>query len=192
MKTPIPSRGGLGLLTGLAIGVLATTAIGAAQPGPAPAQGGGGGMTNTFPDAPPIALNGQQLPHVFTLDILATDLEKSVKFYEDVLGMKVFMRRGNAGFQSVFLAFPAPDGKSLAMPAVRIMRDVNFKHTQALPDMVLATASPQPFVQRSIAAGYPVERNRGTIAFLNDPSGNIIEVATYSELNALKNPNLQR
>lgn len=190
---------GMGLAIGLGLGAVAAVAVAATQPSPTPtpapapptapaqwlrAQEPGtvvqlsDNMFNTYPAGPPVTVTGQ-VPQILTLDILATDIDKSVKFYEEVMGMKVFMRRGTDTFQSVFLAFPSPDGKALPMPAIRIMRDANYVHNQRLPHMVLAVGDVQAYVRRSEAAGYPVTRNRGTLAFLNDPSGNITEVVTY-------------
>lgn len=196
MKIAKPSNTVLGLLAGIGLGAAAATALAAAQLQPTPSNPTGpppewllpnapgtvtevsGGMTNTYPAVPPVAIR-DQAPQIMTVDILATDIDKSVKFYEDVMGMKVFMRRGTDSFRSVFLAFPSNDGKTLTLPAIRIMRDPNYVHNQRLPHMVLAVADVQAYVKRSDDAGYPVTRNRGTLAFLNDPSGNITEVVTY-------------
>lgn len=190
----------VGLIAALGLSAVAGAALAAAaQPaapaagapaGARPAAGGGGGMTNTYPDNPPIAFNPRQMPQLFTLDVMATDIEKSVKFYEDVLGMKVFMRRGSANFKSVFLAWPTPDGKNLSMPGIRLMENTSFK-AEPGPDILLAVDDEAPYVAKSRAAGFPVERHSpGLNAFLTDPSGNITEMVVYSQMNAFKNPNL--
>ena len=178
-----------GFIAALGLSAVAGAALAAAQP--AAGARPGGGMTNTYPDNPPIAYNTKQSPQIFALDLMATDIEKSVKFYEDVLGMKVYMRRGSATFKSVFMAFPTADGKNLHMPGIRLMQDVNFVHAQRLPDILLAVDDEAPYVAKSRAAGFPVERHSpGVNAFLVDPSGNITEMVVYSQMNAFKNPNL--
>ena len=191
-------RTGLSLLIGLVLCAFAAGASAQAPAGaptaaaPAAAAPRPNPLTNVYPAAPPINFDAKQLPQIFTLDLMANDVEKSVKFYEDVMGMKVFMRRGNESFQSVFMAWPSADGKSLTLPGIRIMNDANFVHRQAYPDILLAVADPAPYVKRSNEAGYPVTRVTANNAFLNDPSGNVIEMVIHTTMNAFKNPNLAK
>lgn len=187
------SRRRAGLLAGLGLYAFATAAAAApatAPAGPPPewlrAQVPGtrvqesGGMINTYPpNVPPQVRTGVHVPQISTIDILAVDFEKSVDYYEKVLGMVVYMRRGTDSFRSAFLAWPTPDGKALGHPGIRIMRDVNYVHNQRLPHMIVASDDVQGLVKKSEAYGIPVPRNRGTMAFLTDPSGNFIEVVTY-------------
>jgi catechol 2,3-dioxygenase-like lactoylglutathione lyase family enzyme len=163
-------RGGLSLAAGLGLAAFVNSAV-AAQAGAA--------MANEYPaGTPPMPYFGLPTPRILTTDVLATDIAKSTKFYEDVFGMKVMMRRGGGAFESVFMAFPAPDGKTLTPPILRLMKDTGFVHTQTLPDLTIVVDDHKPYVARSNAAGYPVTRSSDTNAFLNDPSGNIIELTT--------------
>lgn len=154
-----------------------------AAPGAAPAAGATPPrqpMTNTFPPGnPKLLFDTRPAMRIFTTDVLAHDVEKSAKYYQDVFGMKIYWRRGNGGFQSIFLAFPSPDGKTLATPVLRIMNDEKFVHAQSLPHLVvLAPASEFPgLVARAAAAGYPAQRNSPSLLYLPDPTGNIVEVS---------------
>ena len=195
------SRARAGLVAGLGLYAFATAAF-AATAAPAAAPAGpppewlraqvpgtrvqeSGGMINTYPpNVPPQVRSGVHVPQISTIDILAVDFEKSVDYYEKVLGMVVYMRRGTDSFRSAFLAWPTPDGKALGHPGIRIMRDVNYVHNQRLPHMIVASDDVQGLVKKSEAYGIPVPRNRGTMAFLTDPSGNFIEVVTYRPIGA--------
>jgi catechol 2,3-dioxygenase-like lactoylglutathione lyase family enzyme len=150
-------------------------------------------MANGFPPGTPLLEFDQaSLPRILTTDLLATDVEKSAKFYEDVFGMKVFMRRGSASFQSVFLAFPSADGKVLKSGAIRIMKDANFVHAQTLPDLVIVASDLKILNDRAAKAGYPATRSSESYSFFKDPSGNIIEVPILGEVVKQMGPAFQK
>jgi catechol 2,3-dioxygenase-like lactoylglutathione lyase family enzyme len=175
----------LHLVIALGLAVIMPAAGEAAAPG--------GDLANGFPPGtPPMPFYSLPTPRILTVDMLATDVAKSISFYEDVFGMKIMMRRGGGGFESVFMAFPAPDGKTLTPPILRLMRDPNFVHAQALPDVVIVVDDHRPYVERSNKAGYPVSRVSATNAFLNDPSGNIIELTTTNRAGTNMAPALEK
>lgn len=112
-------------------------------------------------------------------DILAHDAEKSAKFYQDVLGMKIFRRRVNNAFTAIYLAFPTPDGKMLANPPLRIMQDEKYADNQTLSHFTVAAPAAEfpNIVARAKASGFPALRSSPTLIYLADPSGNIVEIS---------------
>ena len=169
---------------------LASAAVAAAAPAPAPAPG----MTNTYPPgvSPPV-LDEKTVPRVMLTDLLAADIEKTAKYYEDVFGMKIWMRRGNANFASIFLSFPSRETGALTYSGIRIMRDPNYIRNQRLPDLVIVVEDMQPYLRRAEAAGDPVARRQGErgkehTCFFTDPNGNIIEVVEASLLRTIAPP----
>jgi catechol 2,3-dioxygenase-like lactoylglutathione lyase family enzyme len=195
MKKIAFQHAGLGMLAGLGLAAMAF-AVAAAPAAPAadqarPGAGGpprGPGLQNSYvPGAPKLPFDSLETPRILVLDIQAHDAEKSAKFYEDVLGMKVWMRRGTF----VFLGFPSKDGKTLIPPTMRIGQDPNYVRKQQWPNMVLVVDDALVYAKRYTDAGYTLTRNATSgMAFLTDPSGNVIEITSVANAKPILGPGL--
>ena len=186
-------RTNLGLIVWLGLGVFVTAA--AAQQPPAPATAGkagsGRGMTNTYPPGTPLLeFDEKTVPRIHAADLMAKDVEQSAKYYQDVFGMKLYMRRASATFDSMHLAFPSVGSNTLMGPTLRIMKDANFVATRTLPSLVIFVEDPAPYVKRAAEAGFPATRITATSAYFPDPSGNIIEVLTATSAKPILGPAL--
>jgi predicted enzyme related to lactoylglutathione lyase len=120
-------------------------------------------------------------PFIGGVKLHTTDLEKSIKFYQTVFGMKYFNNNAAGSTRQVMLGFPElqpgphQPPNTVAEPIIVLMHDPNFVHVKTtMADFFVRVLDVAAVKKRAADAGYPVPET-GNI--LTDPSGNMIEVA---------------
>lgn len=113
--------------------------------------------------------------------IYVSDLERSVRFYEQVLGLPVQSRTDIPGVNEVILG--ADDGGARIQLAHRHEDPKPIDHGNALWKLYVNTDDCEGLYQRAMEAGAPsvtppqrLDRWPVTIAFIEDPDGYLVEL----------------
>lgn len=113
-----------------------------------------------------------------------TDMDKAIKFYETVFGMRRFNSNlGGGNTLQVMMGFPnlpAPPNQppgTMAEPFIVLMLDPTFKHVSTpMADFFVRVLDVAAAKKRASDAGYTVP---ATGAILTDPSGNMMEITAF-------------
>ncbi|MEQ8842310.1 MAG: VOC family protein [Acidimicrobiales bacterium] len=113
--------------------------------------------------------------------INVTDLERSVRFYEDLIGLPVQTRIETDDFSEIVLA--AHDGGGRLQLAYHRDQDGPIDHGNALWKIYFNVEDAEETHRRVVEAGYesesaPKQLDRWpvTVAFVRDPDGYLIEL----------------
>ena len=115
--------------------------------------------------------------------LYVTDIERSVRFYRDVLGMTVKMRYGPAGKEDVVLGF-GPDPRQLGLMLLSDKTGPNprkIEHGHGFDRFAVNVTDLARVQQRMKAAGMPaaeIRKAHGTVLVMmtTDPDGYTVEV----------------
>lgn len=140
------------------------------------------------PTRPP--LTGPMAPFVDAsafiggIKLHVTDMDKAIKYYETVFGMKRFNSNYGANDTlQVMMGFPdlPPPGNqppgTMAEPIIVLMLDPSFKHVNTImADFFIRVVDVAAARKRAQDAGFP---QPATGATFTDPSGNMMEVTAF-------------
>ncbi len=118
--------------------------------------------------------------------INVTDLDASVRFYEDIIGLKVQTRTQIPGVNEVVLAADVGGGR--LQLAHHLDRSGPIEHGNALWKIYMIVDDCAQVHQRALDAGFEstmeperLERWPVTVAFILDPDGYSIELMQYHD-----------
>lgn len=140
----------------------------------------------TFGQAAPTTAEPTHRHTVGAFGIGVSDLQKSVAFYRDVLGMKQRQTYKLSYMDEVVLAYDGPRGSAIVLMHWTDGSKRNYKDNPV--KIVLYVPDPKAAAERIRAAGMPIVREptpvptlgNAVVGFAKDPDGYLIELLQAS------------